>query len=57
MRNMRKYADLYGSALPLQMTIERNALANMNREGPMKSNNFGKFFNNISRIKYSYWSL
>ena len=39
---MKKYADLYGSALPLQLTIERNELANMNREGPMKSNNFGK---------------
>lgn len=42
MREMRRYADLYGSALPLQYTIERNALANMSREGPMKSNNFGK---------------
>ena len=40
---MKKYADLYGSALPLQYTIERNELANMNREGPMKSNNFGIF--------------
>lgn len=45
MRDMRKYADLYGSALPLQYTIERNALANMTREGPMKSNNFGKYNN------------
>lgn len=41
MSKMKKYADLYGSALPLQLTIERNELANMNREGPMKSNNFG----------------
>ena len=43
MSKMKKYADLYGSALPLQLTIERNELANMNREGPMKSNNFGIF--------------
>ena len=44
MSKMKKYADLYGSALPLQLTIERNELAKMNREGPMKSNNFGMLF-------------
>ena len=38
---MRRYADLYGSALPMQLTIERNALGNMRRMGPLKSNNFG----------------
>ena len=48
---MRRYADLYGSALPLQYTIERNALANMTREGPMKSNNFGKKHLLIYKIK------
>lgn len=41
MLKMRKYADLYGSALPLQYTIERNALANMRREAPLRSNNNG----------------
>jgi len=38
---MRRYADLYGSALPMQYTIERNALANMTRMAPLKSNNNG----------------
>ena len=32
---------LYGSALAFQYAIERNALANMRRQAPMKSNNFG----------------
>jgi hypothetical protein len=41
MIKMRRYADLYGSALPMQLTIERNALGNMRRMGPLKSNNFG----------------
>jgi hypothetical protein len=44
MRDLRRYADLYGSGLALQYTIERNALANMTREGPIKSNNFGKLY-------------
>ena len=51
MSKMKKYADLYGSALPLQLTIERNELANMNREGPMKSNNFGIYFKKIFNKK------
>ncbi len=38
MTKMRKYADLYGSALPFQYTIERNALANMRRMEPLRSN-------------------
>lgn len=38
MLKMRRYADLYGSALPLQYTIERNALANMRRMEPLRSN-------------------
>ena len=41
MIKMRRYADLYGSALPMQLTIERNALGNMRRMAPLKSNNFG----------------
>jgi hypothetical protein len=41
MLKMRRYADLYGSALPMQYTIERNSLANMRRAAPLKSNNFG----------------
>ena len=61
MSKMKKYADLYGSALPLQLTIERNELANMNREGPMKSNNFGRIiylliFISI-RFKYPRWII
>lgn len=54
MYNLRRYADLYGSALPLQMTIERNALANMRREGPIKSNNFGILILFMFRFKNSY---
>jgi hypothetical protein len=38
---MRRYADIYGSALPMQYTIERNALANMRRMEPLRSNNNG----------------
>jgi hypothetical protein len=41
MIKMRRYADLYGSALPMQYAIERNALANMRRQEPLRSNNFG----------------
>jgi hypothetical protein len=41
MNKMRRYADLYGSGLTFQYTIERNALANMRRMYPLKSNNFG----------------
>lgn len=41
MLKMRRYADLYGSALPMQYTIERNALANMRRMPPLRSNNNG----------------
>jgi hypothetical protein len=41
MHKMRRYADLYGSALPFQYTIERNALSSMRREAPLRSNNFG----------------
>jgi hypothetical protein len=41
MIKMRRYADLYGSALPMQLTIERNALGNMRRMASLKSNNFG----------------
>lgn len=40
---MKRYAVTFGSALPMMMTIERNALASMRRELPLKSNNFGKF--------------
>jgi hypothetical protein len=40
MIKLKRYADLYGSALPFQLTIERNALANMRRMAPLKSNNF-----------------
>ncbi len=32
---------MYGSALPMQYTIERNALANMSRTAPMRSNYHG----------------
>jgi len=35
---LRRYADLYGSALPMQYTIERNSLANMRRMEPLRSN-------------------
>ncbi len=42
MSKLRKYATLYGSALPFQLIIERNALANMRRMTPLRSNNFGK---------------
>ncbi len=38
---MKTYSDLYGSAYAFQLTIERNALANMRRMAPLKSNNFG----------------
>jgi len=57
MSKMKKYADLYGSALPLQLTIERNELANMNREGPMKSNNFGKLLIFIFFIYFLFFNF
>ena len=41
MIKMRRYADLYGSALPMQYAIERNALANLRRMEPLRSNNNG----------------
>jgi hypothetical protein len=41
MLKLKTYSDVYGSAYPFQLTIERNALANMRRMAPLKSNNFG----------------
>jgi hypothetical protein len=41
MIKLRRYADLYGSALAMSYTIERNALANMRRMEPLRSNNNG----------------
>lgn len=43
MEKMKRYADIYGSFLPFSLTIERNALANMRRDPPLRSNNHGKF--------------
>ena len=41
MIKMRRYADLFGSGYTFQLCMERNALANMKREFPMKSHNLG----------------
>jgi hypothetical protein len=41
MNKLKMASDLYGSAYALQLTIERNALANMRRSPPLRSNNFG----------------
>jgi hypothetical protein len=41
MNKLKMYSDLYGSAYALQLSIERNALANMRRMAPLRSNNFG----------------
>jgi hypothetical protein len=41
MSKLKYYSDVFGSAYPLQLTIERNALANMRRNAPLRSNNFG----------------
>ena len=35
---------MYGSALPMQMVIERNLIANQRREAPLRSNNHGKYY-------------
>lgn len=39
---LKKYADVYGSHLPMMLTIERNSLANMRRPLPLRSNFNGK---------------
>jgi hypothetical protein len=41
MNKLKMYSDLFGSSYALQLTIERNALANMRRQAPLRSNNFG----------------
>ena len=41
MNKLRRYADLYGSGLAMSYTIERNALSNMRRMEPLRSNNNG----------------
>ena len=40
MNKMRRYSDLYGTGYAFQLCLERNALANMKRDFPLKSNNF-----------------
>lgn len=40
MTKLKKYADLYGSGYTFQLCLERNALANMKRDFPLRSNNF-----------------
>ena len=41
MAKMKRYSDMYGSHLPMMLTIERNSLANMRRQLPLRSNNNG----------------
>ena len=43
---LKRYADCYGSHLPMLLTIERNSLANMRRSYPLRSNNNGINFIN-----------
>ena len=40
MIKMDKYSKLFGTGYAFQLCMERNALANMRREFPLKSNNF-----------------
>ena len=40
MNKMRRYSDLYGTGYAFQLCLERNALANMKRDFPLRSNNF-----------------
>jgi hypothetical protein len=39
MHKLKVYADLFGSAYAMNLTIERNALANIQRMPPLRSNN------------------
>jgi hypothetical protein len=41
MQKLKFYADVFGSAYAMNLTIERNALANVQRMAPLKSSNFG----------------
>ena len=41
MFKMRKYADIYGSALPIQYTVERKTLENMRKLEVHKSFYYG----------------
>ena len=41
MKKMKKCAEIYGTGHALQLCWERNMLANMRRDYPIKSNNLG----------------
>jgi hypothetical protein len=40
MQKLKTYSDVFGSAYAMNLTIERNALANIQRQPPLRSNNF-----------------